>query len=86
MAFSVIVHKVAFDYFAGSTTLDGSAKMHQGRWLCKKPQRQGAQNLRNEAYTRYAAVAKDAAQVSVDSDAAVGEFWQRHRDSTGKEM
>ena len=30
--------------------------------------------LRNEAYIRYAAVTKNAAQVSVDSDEVVGEF------------
>jgi hypothetical protein len=41
---------------------------------------QGAQILRNEAYTLYAAVTKGAEQVSVDSDAAVGEFLRRHQE------
>ena len=39
---------------------------------------QGAQILRNEAYTLYAAVTKDAAQ-EASSDAAVGEFLRRHQ-------
>jgi len=34
------------------------------RWQVKKLQRQGAKILNNEAYLRYAAVARDAAQRS----------------------
>jgi hypothetical protein len=43
---------------------DELVKSHRMRWLSKKPQMQGAQNLRNEAYIWYAAVTKVAAQVS----------------------
>jgi hypothetical protein len=66
--------------------IDGPAKSHQKRWLSKKPQMQGAQILRNEAYIRYAAVTKDTAQVSVDSDAAVGEFLRRHHYSFNRSL
>ena len=45
-----------------AATFDDTAKSQQKRWLSKKPQMQGAQILRNEAYIRYAAVTKDAAQ------------------------
>lgn len=38
--------------------------------------------LTNAAYIRYAAVTKDAEQVIVDSDAAVGEFLRHQRNSS----
>jgi hypothetical protein len=60
--------------FQPAANKDGPGKNLSIVMAKQKARVQGAQIPRNEAYIRYAAVTKNAAQVSADSDAAVGEF------------